>query len=76
MHLTPMYMWVESEDTQMRSARTQYLQIKQVKMKRPKNFCREHYEESLCSAKSLSDLLVPRGDITSCFLCIKGRIEE
>jgi len=69
-------MWAEGEDNQMRSARTQYLQFKQVKMKRPRNFCPENYEEALCSAEPLSGILLPQTDITSSFLCIKGRIEE
>jgi len=72
MYLTPAHMWAESEDTQMRSARTQYLQIKQVKMKRPKNFCCEHYEEALCSSELLNSILLPQGDITSGFLCTKA----
>jgi hypothetical protein len=65
-------MWAESKDTQMRSARTQYFQIKQVKMKRPKNFCRELYEEALCSVEPSSGILLPQGDIPSGFLCIKA----
>jgi len=76
MYLTPVRTWAESEDTQMRSALSQYLHIKQVKMKRPKNFCREHYEEALCSAEPLRGILLPQGDTISGFLCIKGRIEE
>jgi hypothetical protein len=69
-------MWAEIEDNKMRSARKQYLQIKQVKMKRPKNFCLEHYEEPVRSAEPLRGILFPQGDITSGFLCIKFRIEE
>ena len=76
MYPTPVPMSAEIEDTQMRSARTQYLQIKQVKIKRPKNFCCEHYKEPRPSADPLSGILLPRGDITSGFLCIKGRIKE
>jgi hypothetical protein len=76
MYLTPVHMWAESEYTQMLSTRMQYLQIKQVKMKRPKNLCRERYEEALCSAEALSGILLPQEDITSGFLCIQGRIEE
>jgi hypothetical protein len=57
-------MWAESEDTQMRSARTQRLQSQQVKIQRPKNFCLEHYEEDLCSAEPLSGILLPQEDIS------------
>lgn len=46
MYLTPVHMLADGEDTPMLSARTQYLQIKQVKMKSPKYFYREHYEEA------------------------------
>jgi hypothetical protein len=64
--------WAESENAQMRSARTQYLQIKQVKMKRPNNFYREHYEEALRSAGFLRGIVFPQGDITLGFLCTKA----
>jgi hypothetical protein len=45
-------------------------------MKRPKNFCNEHYEGVLCSAEPLRGILLPQGDTTSGSLCIKGRAEE